>query len=75
MQELLHFRFYAIIMILLLSYRHVHHCMFPPEVVLVIKRSVEILSIWDKVPFMREPIRRVYAFAAEVGIPVSSHGN
>jgi hypothetical protein len=49
--------------------------MFPPEVVLVIKRSVEILSIWDKVPFMREPIRRVYAFAAEVGIPVSSHGN
>ena len=55
-------------MVLLLSYRHVHHCTFPPDVALVITRSMGILSIWDKVPFMRGPIRRVYRFAAEAGI-------
>lgn len=65
------YRFYAIIMVLLLSYRHVHHCSFPPEVVTVIQRSMEILSMWDKVPFMKEPIHRVCNFAAEGGIAVT----
>lgn len=55
-------------MVLLLSYRHVHHRPFPPDVVAVIRRSIEMLSMWEKVPFMKEPIRRVYSFAFEGGI-------
>ncbi|KAF4627426.1 hypothetical protein G7Y89_g10732 [Cudoniella acicularis] len=60
--------FYAILMVLLISYQPVQHQPPSPEIVIVIKRSLELLSMWDKVPFMREPIHRVCCFAAEAGI-------
>lgn len=55
-------------MVLLLTYESVHQNPPPEEIVQVIKRSLDLLSIWAQVPFMREPLRRVCYFAAEQGI-------
>lgn len=55
-------------MVLLLTYESVHQEPPPEEIVQVIKRSLDLLSIWAQVPFMKEPIRRVCYFAADQGI-------
>lgn len=58
-------------MILLVAYQPVYHVPHPDDIAMLIKRSLAILSLWDKVPFMTEPLRRVHCFAGEVGW---SHG-
>lgn len=55
-------------MVLLLTYESVYQEPPPKEIIQVIKRSLDLLSIWVQVPFMREPIRSVCYFAAEQGI-------
>ncbi|PGH20116.1 hypothetical protein AJ80_03684 [Polytolypa hystricis UAMH7299] len=59
--------FYSCLVVLLLGYEAVHHCQPPPEIAQLITYAIEVLSMWDVVPFMREPILRVRRFAADLG--------
>lgn len=61
------YRFYANIMVLLFAYRPVYHCEPPPDVLLVIKRSMATMELWDKVPFMSEALSRMKQFAIQGG--------
>jgi hypothetical protein len=54
-------------MVILLTYQPVYHSEPPPEVARIIERSLAILALWDKVPFMSEPLKRINRFAEEVG--------
>ncbi|RDW63900.1 hypothetical protein BP5796_10402 [Coleophoma crateriformis] len=59
--------FYAIAMGLLLAYQPVYSCAPPSDIVLVFERSLVILGLWDNVPFMKEPLKRIHHFAEEAG--------
>ncbi|RDW77354.1 hypothetical protein BP6252_05407 [Coleophoma cylindrospora] len=59
--------FYAIAMGLLLAYQPVYNCAPPSDIVLVFERSLVILGLWDNVPFMKEPLKRIHHFAEEAG--------
>jgi hypothetical protein len=54
-------------MVLLLSYQPVYHCPPPPEISLVLERSLAILSLWEMVPFLSEPLKRMNCFAEQGG--------
>lgn len=58
-------RTYAFTMILILGQQPVFEPLDLPDYAEVINQSIKILSVWQEVPFMQEPLNRISQFSSD----------